>query len=84
MKERRAEIVVSKNSGGAATYGKIEAARLLRLPVVMIERPDKPALHTVSGRGAKRCAGSKRCKLKRRRNPSPNPLPMGEGVGRAR
>jgi precorrin-6A/cobalt-precorrin-6A reductase len=41
----RAEIVVSKNSGGAATYGKIEAARLLRLPVVMIERPEKPAFH---------------------------------------
>ncbi len=37
------EIVVSKNSGGAATYGKIEAARALSLPVVMIERPDKPA-----------------------------------------
>ncbi len=48
LKERRAEIVVSKNSGGAATYGKIEAARALGLPVVMIERPDKPALHTVS------------------------------------
>jgi precorrin-6A/cobalt-precorrin-6A reductase len=48
LKERRAEVVVSKNSGGAATYGKIEAARLLRLPVVMIERPDKPALYTVN------------------------------------
>ena len=45
----RAEIVVSKNSGGAATYGKIEAARALGLPVVMIERPSKPALHAVSG-----------------------------------
>jgi precorrin-6A/cobalt-precorrin-6A reductase len=49
LKERRAEIVVSKNSGGAATYGKIEAARLLRLPVVMIERPHKAARHTVNG-----------------------------------
>ncbi len=48
LKERRAEIVVSKNSGGAATYGKIEAARLLRLTVVMIQRPDKPARHTVN------------------------------------
>ena len=48
LKERRAEIVVSKNSGGAATYGKIEAARLLRLPVVMIERPEKAAIHTVN------------------------------------
>jgi precorrin-6A/cobalt-precorrin-6A reductase len=48
LKERRADIVVSKNSGGAATYGKIEAARLLRLPVVMIERPHKAALHPVA------------------------------------
>ncbi len=48
LRERHAEIVVSKNSGGAAIYGKIEAARLLRLPVVMIERPDKPALHPVN------------------------------------
>ena len=45
---RRAEIVVSKNSGGAATYGKIEAARSLGLPVVMIQRPDKPALHALA------------------------------------
>jgi precorrin-6A/cobalt-precorrin-6A reductase len=48
LKERRADIVVSKNSGGAATYGKIQAARSLRLPVVMIERPHKAARHTVS------------------------------------
>ena len=40
--ERRVEIVVSKNSGGAATYGKIGAARQLGLTVVMIERPEKP------------------------------------------
>ena len=31
-------IIVSKNSGGDATYAKIEAARALGLPVVMIER----------------------------------------------
>ncbi len=31
--------LVSKNSGGDATYGKIEAARQLRLPVLMIARP---------------------------------------------
>ena len=47
LKERRAEIVVSKNSGGGATYGKIAAARTLSLPVVMIERPEKPALHPI-------------------------------------
>ncbi len=33
------EAVVSKNSGGAGTYAKIEAARALDLPVVMVERP---------------------------------------------
>ncbi len=33
------EVVVSKNSGTAATYAKIEAARQLKLPVVMVERP---------------------------------------------
>ena len=46
--ERKVEIVVSKNSGGSAAYGKIEAARQLGLPVVMIERPEKPAGHTVA------------------------------------
>ncbi len=49
LKERRAELVVSKNSGGAATYGKIQAARVLGLPVVMIQRPDKPAFHHIVG-----------------------------------
>ncbi|AHB48203.1 cobalt-precorrin-6x reductase [Hyphomicrobium nitrativorans NL23] len=34
------DVVVSKNAGGAATYAKIEAARSLGLPVIMIERPD--------------------------------------------
>jgi precorrin-6A/cobalt-precorrin-6A reductase len=37
------EVVVSKNSGGDATYAKIRAARELGLPVVMIERPPLPA-----------------------------------------
>jgi precorrin-6A/cobalt-precorrin-6A reductase len=38
----RIGVIVSKNSGGAATYGKIEAARDAGLPVIMIARPDKP------------------------------------------
>ncbi len=42
MERSRIEVVVSKNSGGPATYAKIEAARRLSLPVVMIERPLKP------------------------------------------
>ncbi len=37
------EVVVSKNSGGGATYAKISAARALGLPVVMVDRPAKPA-----------------------------------------
>ena len=40
MVEHRIDLIVSKNSGGAATYPKIEAARQLRIPVVMIDRPE--------------------------------------------
>jgi precorrin-6A/cobalt-precorrin-6A reductase len=36
------EAVVTKNSGGSSTYGKIAAARALGLPVVMVARPAKP------------------------------------------
>lgn len=41
------DIIVSKNSGGTATYAKIEAARELDLPVIMIARPDKPVGHVL-------------------------------------
>jgi precorrin-6A/cobalt-precorrin-6A reductase len=34
--------VVSKNSGGRATEAKLEVARELGLPVVMLERPGLP------------------------------------------
>ena len=37
------EAIVSKNSGGDATYAKMIAARELGLPVVMIQRPPMPA-----------------------------------------
>jgi precorrin-6A/cobalt-precorrin-6A reductase len=33
------EILVTKNSGGSATYGKVAAARTLGLPVIMLRRP---------------------------------------------
>lgn len=39
LTEHRIDAVVSKNSGGNATYGKIAAARRLGLPVIMIARP---------------------------------------------
>lgn len=48
LRDEAIEVVVSKNAGGSATYAKIEAARALGLPVVMIERPDKPAGHVVA------------------------------------
>ncbi|MCX8998058.1 cobalt-precorrin-6A reductase [Rhizobiaceae bacterium BDR2-2] len=40
------EVVVSKNSGGEAAYGKIAAARALGLPVVMIARPVLPEVES--------------------------------------
>ena len=39
MKAEKIEILVSKNSGGAATYPKIEAARRLGVKVVMVRQP---------------------------------------------
>lgn len=42
MVHHRVELVVSKASGGAATYGKIAAARALGLPVLMVKRPALP------------------------------------------
>ena len=39
MRRHAVEILVSKNSGGGATEAKLEAARSLRLPVVMIQPP---------------------------------------------
>jgi len=38
----RIEVLVTKNAGGAATAGKLAAARALRLPVVMVARPPPP------------------------------------------
>lgn len=45
--ENRIDMVVCKNSGGAATYGKIAAARALGVNVVMIERQIPPGTLTV-------------------------------------
>ena len=39
MTEHHVNLLVTKNSGGDATYAKLEAARKLRLPVIMVERP---------------------------------------------
>jgi len=48
LRNERIEVVVSKNSGGEATYPKIEAARELGLSVIMIARPHKPVGRAMS------------------------------------
>ncbi|MCJ2043267.1 cobalt-precorrin-6A reductase [Methylobacterium sp. J-078] len=47
LAEGAIEVLVSKNSGGDATYGKIAAARALGLAVVMVARPEKPDVPSV-------------------------------------
>ena len=42
LMQHEIDIVVSKDSGGEASYGKIAAARALGIEVVMIGRPDLP------------------------------------------
>jgi precorrin-6A/cobalt-precorrin-6A reductase len=48
MKRERVDALVTKNSGGRATYAKIEAARALGIEVIIVRRPPAPeaeALH---------------------------------------
>lgn len=46
MRARAITVLVTKNSGGDATHGKLEAARELELPVIMVDRPEKPPMTT--------------------------------------
>ena len=43
LRQHAIDCVVSKNAGGPDTYAKIEAARLLQLPVILVARPVLPA-----------------------------------------
>jgi precorrin-6A/cobalt-precorrin-6A reductase len=47
MIEHAIDAIVAKNSGGAATYGKIAAARALSLPVILLRRPEMPQVPAV-------------------------------------
>jgi precorrin-6A/cobalt-precorrin-6A reductase len=44
--QEKIEIIVTKNSGGEATYAKIEAARTLGLPVILIRQPARAEVPT--------------------------------------
>jgi len=48
MAKYRITHVVSKNAGGEETRAKLLAARETKIPVVMIERPEKPEAITLS------------------------------------
>ncbi len=47
MRSEKVETLVSKNSGGRATYAKIAAARALGLRVVIVRRPEAPEAETL-------------------------------------
>jgi precorrin-6A/cobalt-precorrin-6A reductase len=46
--DHQIDLVVSKNSGGAATAAKLAAARELGIAVVMVDRPGPAGLPTVA------------------------------------
>jgi precorrin-6A/cobalt-precorrin-6A reductase len=46
MREEGVSVLVTKNAGGEATRAKLDAARALGLPVVMVARPGKPDAET--------------------------------------
>jgi precorrin-6A/cobalt-precorrin-6A reductase len=48
LRERRIDVMVTKNSGGTATEAKLAAARLLNIQVIMISRPTPPTAKTVA------------------------------------
>ncbi|CAN7729346.1 cobalt-precorrin-6A reductase [Rhizobium leguminosarum] len=47
LRQHHIDVIVAKNSGGAATYAKIEAARLLGIEVMMVARAPAPMVKAV-------------------------------------
>ena len=51
LKQHKISMLVTKNSGGISTYAKIEAARHMKIPVLMVRRPEMitgESCHTVN------------------------------------
>jgi precorrin-6A/cobalt-precorrin-6A reductase len=51
LQEHKVELIVTKNSGGTGAASKLDAARTLSLPVIMVERPalpEAPSVETVA------------------------------------
>ncbi|MEO6299173.1 MAG: cobalt-precorrin-6A reductase [Paracoccaceae bacterium] len=47
LKSQRIQLIIAKNSGGTGARAKLDAARLLGLPVIMIDRPKIPPRQSV-------------------------------------
>ena len=50
LERHRIDLVVSKNAGGSGARAKLDAARSLGLPVLMVNRPDlpdRPEMHSL-------------------------------------
>ncbi len=47
MRDEGVEALVTKNSGGRATYAKIQAARALKIVVVIVRQPPAPEAETL-------------------------------------
>ena len=48
IESHRIDLVITKDSGGALTEAKLDAARERRLPVIVVDRPPRPAVETVA------------------------------------